>query len=235
MAVGGDGLQRALVGDQQHAVEVVADVLLRHRELGEAEQPLEVALRQRQRLQLVGAEPDARIVGGGERLQVEARARRAHGHLAAGGVDGERRVVGERAQQVLHLARGDCDRLRLLARQLGMRGDLHLEVGGRHEEPAVAVLEQDIGENRQRMAALDDPRHRLQRFQQRIAGYLLQLHYLNRITANRRGARTGTSAFGPLISAGWTGSGLVDNCGSPPGHFGDCFRALADPGLTHKL
>jgi hypothetical protein len=85
------------------------------------------------------------------------------------------------------------------------------------------------------MAALDDPRHGLQRFQQRIAGYLLQLHYLNRITANRRVARTGTAAFGPLISAGWTGSELVDNCGSAPVHSGDCFRALADPGLTHKL
>ena len=46
MAVGGDGLQRALVDDQQHAVQVVADVLLRHRELGQFEELAQVLLRQ---------------------------------------------------------------------------------------------------------------------------------------------------------------------------------------------
>ena len=53
MAVGGDGLQRALVDDEQHAVQVVADVLLRHRELDRFEESAQIALRQRQRLHLV--------------------------------------------------------------------------------------------------------------------------------------------------------------------------------------
>ena len=74
-----------------------------------------VALRQRQRLQLVLADADARIVAGRERLQVEARAPGTHGHLAARGVDVDLRVVGQRAQQILQLARADGDRLAVLA------------------------------------------------------------------------------------------------------------------------
>ncbi len=173
VAVGGHGLQRALVGDEQHAVEVVADVLLRHRELGAAQEAAQLALRQRQRLQLVLPEADARIVGRRQRLQVEARAAGAHRHLRARRVDVEHGVVGQRAQQVLHLARGDGDRLALGAGPLRKRGDLHLEVGRRHVEPAVLLLEQHIRQNRQRMASFDDAGHRLQRFQQRITGYLL--------------------------------------------------------------
>src|SRR5438105_2171154 len=45
VAVGRDGLQRPLVDDQQHSIEVIADVLLRHREFSKSEQPPEVALR----------------------------------------------------------------------------------------------------------------------------------------------------------------------------------------------
>ena len=43
--VGRHCLQRALVDHQKHAVQVVTDVLLRHRELGELEQSTEIALR----------------------------------------------------------------------------------------------------------------------------------------------------------------------------------------------
>ena len=64
MAVGRDRLQRALGDDQQHAVQVVADVLLRHREFGRLQKPAELALRQRKRLHLILADADARVVGG---------------------------------------------------------------------------------------------------------------------------------------------------------------------------
>ena len=176
MAVGGNRLQRALVDHEQHAVEVIADVLLRHRELDRFQEPAQVALRQRQRLHLVLPLTDARVIGGGQRLQVEARAAGAHRHPAAGGVDVERRVLGQRAQQVLELARRDRDRLRFLAGKLRMRGDLHLEVGRRHVEAAVLLLEQHIRKNRQRVPAFDDAGDSLQRFQQRIPGGLLELH-----------------------------------------------------------
>ena len=82
---------------------------------------------------------------------------------------GEQRVVGQRAQQILQLARGDRRRLRFLARKIRMRGDLHFEIGRRDVEPPVAVLEQDIRKDRQRMPPFDDARDRLQRFQQRVA------------------------------------------------------------------
>jgi hypothetical protein len=192
VAVGRDRLQRPLVDDEQHPVEVVADVLLRHRELDRLQEPAQVLLRQRERLHLVLPLPDARIVGGRQRLQVEARAPGAHRHPASRGVDVERRVVGKRPQEVLQLARGDGHRLRLAPGQLRMRGDLHLEVGGRHVEAAIAVLEQHIRKNRQCVAAFDDARDGLQRFEQRITRGLLELHWLNRSTANRRRPIPGT-------------------------------------------
>jgi hypothetical protein len=68
---------------------------------------------------------------------------------------------------------GDRRGLRFLSGKLGMRGDLHFEVGGRDVESAVAVLEQHIRENWQRVPSFDDTRHGLQGFQQRIAGYLI--------------------------------------------------------------
>ena len=72
MPVGSHSLQRPLVDNEEHAVQVIPDVLLRHREFGELQELAQVALRQRQRLQLFGAKADARIVGGGQCLQVEA-------------------------------------------------------------------------------------------------------------------------------------------------------------------
>ena len=50
-----------------------------------------------------------------------------------------------------------------------MRGDLHLEIGGRDVEPAVGLFEQHIRQNRERMSAFDDAGHRLQWFQQRVS------------------------------------------------------------------
>ena len=49
-----------------------------------------------------------------------------------------------------------------------MRGDLHFEIGGGDEEPAIRVLEQNIRKDRQRMPAFDDAGDRLQRFEERV-------------------------------------------------------------------
>ena len=46
-----------------------------------------------------------------------------------------------------------------------MRGDLHLEIGRGDVQVAVLLLEQHIGEDRQRVPAFDDAGNRLQRFQ----------------------------------------------------------------------
>ena len=49
-----------------------------------------------------------------------------------------------------------------------VRGDLHLEIGGRDVQLAVLLLEQHVGEDRQRVAPFNDARYRLQRFQERV-------------------------------------------------------------------
>jgi hypothetical protein len=54
----GDRLQRSFCDDEEHSVEVVTDVLLRHREFGRLQKAAEFALRQRQRLHLVLADAD---------------------------------------------------------------------------------------------------------------------------------------------------------------------------------
>ena len=133
-------------------------------------------LRQRNRLQLLGAEADARIVGGGERLQVEARAARAHRHLVAADVDVEQRVVGQRAQQILQLARGDRRGLPVLAgRLLCAVICISRSVAVTYSLP-FPLLEQHVGENRQRVASFNDAGHGLQRFQKRVASDLFELH-----------------------------------------------------------
>ena len=82
MPVGRNGLQQLLVDDEQHSVEVVADVLLRHRELGELQQATEVALWQLDRLLPFLRQADSRIVRRGQRLQVEPRTAGPDRHFA---------------------------------------------------------------------------------------------------------------------------------------------------------
>ena len=81
-------------------------------------------------------------------------------------------IVGQRAQQILQLARRDGDRLVLLAGELAVRGDLHFEIGGGDEQAAILLFEQNVGEYRQRMSAFDDSGYGLQRFEQRVSGCL---------------------------------------------------------------
>jgi hypothetical protein len=82
-------------------------------------------------------------------------------HLAVAGLDVERRVLRQGAQEVLEFSRCHRHGLLVASRQFGMRGDLHLEIGRRDEQLFVAMFKQDVGENWQRMASLDDPRYRL--------------------------------------------------------------------------
>jgi hypothetical protein len=96
----------------------------------------------------------------------------AHRHAAAGHVDVERRVVGQRAQQVVQLARRHRGRDPGLRRSVGKRGDLHLEIGRRELERAVLRLDQHVREDRQRVPALDDAGDRLEGLQERVAGDL---------------------------------------------------------------
>src|SRR6202049_3489930 len=173
VAIGCHCLQRALVHDQQHAVEVIADVLLRHRELGELEQTAKIALRQLDGLLLFLRKVDARIIDRRQRLQVKSRAICAHGHLARRGIDIQRRTVGKRPQQILEFACSYCYRLVLFSREITVRSDLHFEIRRCHKQPYVFLLDENIGEYRQRLPALNDARNSLQRLQQCVSWYLL--------------------------------------------------------------
>ena len=171
MAVGGDHAQFAAVGDDQQAVEVVADVLLRHRVRHLGELALEGALADGDACGGLVGRRQARVVGGGQGLQLKA---------AAAGLDGEALVVereadvaavGQGAQDVLQLACADGDR-HVFAADVAARGraDLDLDVGGEHRELIAALLDQHVGQDRQRVALFDDAGNRLQRGQERIAG-----------------------------------------------------------------
>jgi hypothetical protein len=81
--------------------------------------------------------------------------------------------VRKRAQQVLQLSRGDRGCLRLLSRELGVRGDLHFEVRRGDEELPVTVLDQHIRKDGQRVPPFDDARYRLEWSQHASRGVVL--------------------------------------------------------------
>ena len=163
MAVRCDRHQLVAVDHQQHAVQVIADVLLRHREMDHAEQLPEGLLRNRQARAEVCSLVDGRELVGGKRLEREAAFAGAHGQTLVGEVE---RDFARRhgAQDVEQLARGDGGGDLIAAHaEVGMRGDLKFEIG-REERHVGAVLgNQQIGEDRQRMTAFDDSAHGLQR------------------------------------------------------------------------
>jgi hypothetical protein len=175
VAVGGHGAHHVALDHQQHAVQVVADVLRGHREVDHAQQVLEGAGRQRE----VGAELGLRhggVLVGRQRLQVEAALGRLHGELLAR--QRQRHVgLGQRAQDVDQLARGHGGgHLILAGADLGGGLDLDLEVGGDEAHLLARLAHQDVGEDRQGLPALDDSAHHLQWFEQRIAAGFDELH-----------------------------------------------------------
>src|SRR6267142_1660528 len=76
MAVGRHQLELAAIDDRQQAVQVVADVLLGHRVLDEAEQPAQGLLRQREAGHVTRGLRQLGEILGGQRLQTEAAAAR---------------------------------------------------------------------------------------------------------------------------------------------------------------
>ena len=114
-------------------------------------------------------------VGGGQRLQVEARAPRAQQQLAdlARHFERDLRALGQLAHDIVEDMGGDGG------------GAFHSDVGGRRfrrleveigrlqRQLALARLEQDVRQDRDRVAPLDDAMHMPQSLQQ---GRSLQRH-----------------------------------------------------------
>jgi hypothetical protein len=171
MAVGRDRAQHLdLVGAggvQVDAIEVVARLLGRDRELGLVDQALELG----------GAELElVSHVAGGEigevalrqRLQREARAAgadRQHGAVA-GGLQHDLRAFGQLAHDLVeHVRRHGGGPAR---RHLGGDGLGHfeIEIGGLEGQLRFVGLDQHIGQNRDRVAPLDHAMDVAQRLQQ---------------------------------------------------------------------
>jgi hypothetical protein len=107
-------------------------------------------------------------VRGREGLQVEAALARLHRHAVFLGLQRNLGVLGKGAQDVVELARARGHRPLGIAVQLRAGGDLHLKVGRQEVHLASGRADEHVGEDRKRVAALDDTRDLLQRAQEPV-------------------------------------------------------------------
>src|SRR5450830_96488 len=177
VAVGGHGDDVLAVQHQQEAIQVVADVLLGHREVDHVEQVLQRLLRQGER----GVEGFRFLHGGeflgGQRLQREARLAALDGQALV--QQGHRHVArfGQRAQDVEQLARGHGGAGNVGAgADIGVRRDLHFRIGGQERNGFAFLADEDIGQNRHGVPTLDNTAHDLQWPEKRVSGGFDQLH-----------------------------------------------------------
>src|SRR5690606_4265929 len=170
VAVGGHGAHPARLEHEQQAVQIIADVLLRHGEMHHVEQVLERLLQQRKRdIPFLGLGQGGKFVGS-QRLQGKAAFARLNRELARGKRQLDLAGVGQGTQDVEQLARRDRGGFIGVAHaKLRVRRNLYFEVGGDKGNFLALLAQQDIGQNRQRISSFDYSRHRGQRFQQGVA------------------------------------------------------------------
>jgi hypothetical protein len=168
MAVGGDAAQGGVAQVEQQAVEVVAHVLLGHRERGTFDQFLQAGLGH------VDPFGGFELVDRGEIVrrqagQAEPAASRLHGDLVALLGDGDLAAVGQGAHDLEQLARRDGGFTVLGIVDRGTRDHLDLEVGTGQRQLALAHLDQQVGQHRQGLPTLDHVDHLRQRLEQDLA------------------------------------------------------------------
>ena len=171
VAVGGDGAQHGraigLGGVEIDAVEIVARLFGRNRELGVVDEALEF---DGGKLELVGEFAGGEIgeIGRRQALQEEAGAAGAQEKLAGAGVDFEAdlRAVRKLSYDIVEDVGGDGGRAGDRDIGGGDFGRLQIEVGGFQFELAVFRLDQHVGQDRDRVAALHDAVDVAQRLQE---------------------------------------------------------------------
>ncbi|MNL11239.1 hypothetical protein D3C87_1320670 [compost metagenome] len=174
--VGGHGHHLLAIHHEQHAVQVIADVLLRHGEVDHRQQVLERLLRQAHaRVELRGFGHGREFLGG-QRLEREAALARLHRHALV--VQRQRHVaVRHRAQDVQQLARRHGSGHAVAANAaFGVGGDLDLDVRREEGNVRAGLANQQVGQDREGVAALHDAAHDLQRTQQIVSRGFDQLH-----------------------------------------------------------
>ncbi|MNS93545.1 hypothetical protein D3C72_1277250 [compost metagenome] len=164
VTVGCHGNDVLAVDDQQQAVQVVTNVLLRHREVHHVEQVLQGLLRQRDFGVVLLGLRNGREFFSRQGLQCETGFARLHGHALVSKCQRHVAGVRQRAQDVEQFTRSNRGRCNVVAAtDLCVRGDLHFNVG-RQERDSLAILaNEDIGQNRQCVPTLDNTTHNLQR------------------------------------------------------------------------
>jgi hypothetical protein len=153
-------------GDKQDAVEVIADVVHRHRERDLRQQALERLLRHREHGAEAGRFLHQREVFGRHALQREAALATLEDEFAAGVFEADRLVGRHGAQDVDQLARAQRGgEVAVVAIEGGGGADLDFEVAGGQLDLRTGLAQQHIGEDGQRVAPFDDAGDGLERCQ----------------------------------------------------------------------
>ncbi|MNQ44405.1 hypothetical protein D3C85_581590 [compost metagenome] len=169
MAVGGYGTQDAGVHFQQHAVEVVAHILLGHGEAGALDQAAQLALHQAE-VQRTRAFLDRGEVVRRQGRQGETATAGLDQQLLLVDTDVDQSITGQALADIHQLACRYSDLTRLSRLFQGNAPDqLDLEVGTSQRQLLAFDYQQNVGEDRQGLAALDDAGDQLQGFQQGFA------------------------------------------------------------------
>jgi hypothetical protein len=170
VAVRGDQLEALVLDHHQEPVQVVADVLLRHGVLHQAKELAQRLLRQRKPCRLAGGLGEPRKILGRQGLEHEPALAGLDEHALVLLLQRHLGALGQGAQDVDELARAHGHGARLsrgLDRAAGR--DLDLDVGREERKAARAALDQDIGQDGQRVAAFDDSADGRERPQQFVA------------------------------------------------------------------
>ena len=165
-------LRLPVLDHHQQAVQVVADVLLRHGVLHQRRAAgAGPSARSAKRGRLARRLGQARKILGRQRLQREAALARLDQQPLVLLLQRDLGVVGQRAQDVEQLARPDGDR-RAPRRppSSALRAVIWISMSvARNDKRVRGALDQHVGQDRQRMAPLDDAAHRRKRSEELVA------------------------------------------------------------------
>ncbi len=155
VTVGGHAAQGIVAQIEQQAVEVVTDVLLRHGECRAFQQFFQRGFGYCNPFGGIHFVQRREIIGG-QAGQREPAATGLHRHLVAILADGDTAAVGQSTHDLEQLACGDRGFTILRLFHGHARNHFDFEIGAGHRQLAGMHLDQQVGQYRQGMPALDD-------------------------------------------------------------------------------
>ncbi len=169
MPIGCDRAQNARLNFKQHAVEVVANVLLGHGKASALDQAAQLALNKAERKRTRTFFHSREVIGRQGRKR-KAAATRFDNQLLLVELDVNQCVIGNAFADVHQLARGDGDFARLSRLfQLHAADQLDFEVRTGQRQLLALNDQKYVRKNRQGLTAFDNARDQLQGFQQGFA------------------------------------------------------------------